>query len=78
MLTTPGGNPASLMRWHTRIAVSGVNSEGLSIIVFPVARAGPGFQANMSTTETNVNSRRIALLTREIPCGDEHCRRESR
>ena len=28
MLTTPGGNPASLMRAHMRIAVRGVNSEG--------------------------------------------------
>jgi hypothetical protein len=32
-------------------AVRGVNSEGLSTIALPVARAGPNFQANIKTAQ---------------------------
>lgn len=49
MLTDPGGKPASLIREAIRRAVSGVNSEGLRTMEFPVARAGPIFQESMRT-----------------------------
>lgn len=45
MLTTPGGKPASSIRVHMRNAVKGVNSDGFNTTVFPVANAGPSFQA---------------------------------
>ncbi|KAF9218124.1 hypothetical protein BS17DRAFT_762734 [Gyrodon lividus] len=48
-LTTPGGKPASLMRWYIRMAVRGVNSEGFRTMALPVVRAGPSFQDIMST-----------------------------
>ena len=44
-----GGKPASMTREHMRSAVRGVNSEGLSTIVLPVARAGPNFHASIRT-----------------------------
>ena len=47
-LKTPGGRP---IRWHisaNQIAVNGVNSAGFKTTVFPAARAGATFQANIS------------------------------
>jgi hypothetical protein len=49
MLTTPGGSPASSHSSANRIAVSEVNSAGLSTTVFPVAIAGAIFHASMSS-----------------------------
>jgi hypothetical protein len=37
------------MSSHILIAVRGVNSEGLRMMVFPVARAGPIFHATIKT-----------------------------
>jgi hypothetical protein len=48
MLTTPAGKPASLINSPNFKAVKGVYSAGLRITVFPVARAGPSFQAAMA------------------------------
>ena len=48
ILTTPAGSSAC---WHTSAkskAVSGVDSAGFKTTVFPAARAGATFQANMS------------------------------
>jgi hypothetical protein len=47
--TTPGGNPAWAISEHMRMAVRGVNSEGLRMTVFPVASAGPIFHAIIKT-----------------------------
>ena len=47
--TTPSGNPASSISSPTRNAVSGVCSAGFITTVQPVARAGPSFQACISS-----------------------------
>ena len=46
---TPGGKPASGKKEQRRMAVRGVNSDGLRMMVLPVASAGPSFQANIRT-----------------------------
>ena len=43
-LNTPGGNPASSIISANNIADNGANSDGLSIIVQPVANAGTTFK----------------------------------
>ena len=48
-LTTPSGKPASMTSSPRRSAVSGVCSAGLNTTVLPPARAGPSFQAAMSS-----------------------------
>ena len=48
-LTTPAGKPASMISSPSRSAVSGVCSAGLNTTVFPAARAGPSFQAAISS-----------------------------
>ena len=48
-LTTPSGMPASAISSASRSAVSGVCSAGLRTTQFPVARAGPSFQAAISS-----------------------------
>ena len=48
-LTTPAGNPASMISSPSRSAVSGVCSAGLNTTVFPAASAGPSFQAAISS-----------------------------
>lgn len=48
MLTTPGGNPASLMNWQIINAVKGVCSAGFKTIVHPAAKAGAIFQHNIN------------------------------
>ena len=48
MLMTPGGKPASLMNEAKTSAERGVCSAVFRTTVFPVAIAGPIFQANMS------------------------------
>ena len=45
MLTTPAGNPASLMSETMYKAVSGVCLDGLKTIVLPQANAGQNFHA---------------------------------
>lgn len=45
MLTTPGGKPASLIRFAKKRMERGVCSAAFRTIVFPQARAGPSFQA---------------------------------
>jgi hypothetical protein len=47
--TTPSGTPASAISPASRSAVSGVCSAGLRITVLPVVRAGPSFQAAISS-----------------------------
>jgi hypothetical protein len=47
MLTTPSGTPASARSSPNRSAVSGVCSAGLSITVFPQARADAIFHTAM-------------------------------
>ena len=42
-LTTPGGMPASSASSAKRMALSDVNSDGLTTTVFPAASAGPTF-----------------------------------
>lgn len=49
MLTTPGGNPASLIKDATLSAVKGVISDGFRTIAFPVANAGPIFHESIPT-----------------------------
>jgi hypothetical protein len=49
MLTTPGGKPTLAMSFAMYRAVSGVNSDGFSTTVFPVASAGAIFQVNRRT-----------------------------
>jgi len=44
-LTTPSGNPASLISSPILKAVKGVYSAGFNTTVQPAARAGPSFQA---------------------------------
>ena len=48
-LTTPSGTPASAISSARRRADSGVCSAGLRTTQFPVARAGPSFQAAISS-----------------------------
>ena len=45
MLTTPGGKPASLIRFAKTRMESGVCSAAFMTTVLPQARAGPSFQA---------------------------------
>jgi len=75
MLTTPGGNPASLMKSQTLSADKGVSSEGFRTTTFPVARAGAIFHDNIPYSK-KINSR-ISATTRmsmsykrEIPWND--------
>ena len=49
MLSTPGGSPDSCASSANASAVSGVNSAGLSTIVFPAASAGAIFHASISS-----------------------------
>lgn len=73
MLTTPGGNPASLIKSASRSALSGVISEGLRMTVLPVARAGPNFQDAMSyNVGVNLYVRYYDRKTyqREVPWDD--------
>ncbi len=47
-LTTPGGSPASCIRWTTASVVSGVSDAGLTMAVHPAASAGPIFLVAMA------------------------------
>jgi hypothetical protein len=49
MLTTPGGKPASLIRFPRYSAVSGVCSAGFSTTVLPAASAGASFITAMNS-----------------------------
>src|SRR6267154_6601232 len=49
IFTTPDGKPASSINSPSRKAERGVCSAGLSTTVQPVARAGPSFQAAISS-----------------------------
>ena len=49
MLSTPAGSPDSCASSAKAIAVSDVNSAGLSTTVFPAASAGAIFHAIMSS-----------------------------
>ena len=62
MLTTPAGKPASLISWARKRAERGDCSAVFMTTVFPVASAGPSFQAAIYTRVRG----RISSITAQV------------